>query len=338
MPEHLSNKLREYLSISQGKIVDLRDIRTYFQIEPGSKDDSNLRNLMSTTLVREKTVTPSGYNDGRYKVIKQVKPVQVFGQERQRRAPFELFFPLNWTTEMELDFAEHIVFRAGDLITIGGVKSMGKTTLALGLCAANIDKYPVLMGNEYTILSEDSYEPAPRFLDRLDRMREYTQWTNGSGMDKFILLPVREDYREHIVSGRINIIDWINLDGDKAYDIGKILEGIKHAVGLGIGVAIIQKSELAVNPRGGQFVRDFSDLELTLDQFGSNPYDGLLTVRGCKESTSPIVGKTYAYTIGDGGTKIFNFREVRKCRGCSGSGLIKGHPCDECLGTKYTDV
>ena len=332
-----STKLKEYLSVAQGRNVSLRDIREFMKIEPGSSDDENLRKTMAVSLVKQKIVTPSGRGDGIYKVIKQVQLVQVFGKNRQRRLPFELHFPRCFTTEMELLFAESIVIREGDLITIGGTKSSGKTNLCLNFCAENIDNAPVLMGNEYTVAVEGDYEPAPRFLERLDKMSEWVVWVNGNGMDKFTLLPVRDDYAEHIEINRINIIDWINIDANQLYDIGKVLESIKAKLGRGIGIVALQKGEGAINPRGGQFVRDFSDVELLLDTFGKNPHDVLLTIKGVKEATKPIIGKTFAYTIGESGTKIFNFREVKRCKGCMGSGNFKGHECEECYGAKWTD-
>lgn len=342
MPEperqrQLIDVLRQYLETAQGKEVGLRDIRAYLGIQIGSDADANLRKAMSKTLVAQRIVAPSGRKDGIYKVITQVSPVQVFKADRLRRPPFNLWFPKDFSTGMELSFAESIVLREGDLITIGGVKSAGKTQMALAFCAQNIDAHPVLMGNEYTVAVEGIYEPAPRFLARLDRMADWCTWTDAEGKDKFVLLPVRDDYPEHVEPNQINIIDWISQDADKLYDIGKVLEGIKRNLGRGIAIVALQKSEGAINPRGGQFVRDFSDVEFLLDPLGGNSHDILLTVKGVKEATKAIAGATYAYTIGEEGTKIFNFREVKKCRGCNGSGILKGHSCEECLGTKYTD-
>ena len=337
MPEYLSNKLRDYLHLSEDKDVDIRDIRTYLKIESGSRDDDNLRQLMSSTFVKEGLTKPSGRKDGIYRVIKKVHPLQVFGVPRERRPAVDLFFPRDFTTGLEMSWAEFVVVREGDLITIGGVKSSGKTQLLLAICAENIDSLPVLMGNEYTVEVDGVYEPAPRFLARLDKMSEWVEWVDGDGMDKFTLLPVWSDHAEHIIRDRLNIIDWINLDASRLFDIGHVLREIKANGGRGVSIAALQKGEGATNPRGGQFVRDFSDLEILLDSFGKNPYDVLLTIKGVKEATKPIVGTTYAYTIGEQGTKMFNFRQVVKCKGCSGSCYVKGHACDECIGTGWAD-
>ncbi|KKN17540.1 hypothetical protein LCGC14_0964650 [marine sediment metagenome] len=331
MAERLSDRLREYLSRVQGRVVNLKDLRVELRIDPKSPAWDGLRVLM-LNLVKEKIVSPSGRNDGVFKVITQYKPVRVFMPGRERRPVFNLVFPRAFDTMAEMSFASQIVIREGDLVTIGGVKSMGKTTLCLNICGGNIDKNPVLMGNEYTVTSKGEEEPAPRFLHRLDVMSEWIDWTNEEGYDKFTLLPVRDDYAEHIVADRINIIDWINLDGNQLYDISKILGTIKANLGRGVAIVALQKGEGAFNPRGGQFVRDFSDVEILLDGYGENEFDILLTLKGAKEKKGRVVGKTYAYTLEGEGTKIMNFREVVKCHTCWGKGWKKSGntsvPCD----------
>jgi len=72
---------------------------------------------------------------------------------------------------------------------------------------------------------------------------------------------VKSDYVEHIVPDKINIIDWINIDSGEHYMIGSILEGIKRQLGRGIAIVAIQKAEGATAGRGGQFTRDFADLD-----------------------------------------------------------------------------
>jgi hypothetical protein len=352
LAEITTAEVKELLKKMQGKEVTLAGIRKELQIQAGTKSFDAVRNILfqlSEQRDGDRIIRPSGKKDGVYKVIEQVDPVSVFGVERERRPIFELIFPRDFDTMEEMSLAKDVVIREGDLITLGGVKSKGKTTLCLNFCGENIEKHPVLMGNEYTVQITDEknngkprYEPAPRFLNRLDTMDAnkdgWINWIDVDGKDKFLLLPVRDDYAEHIVKNRINIIDWINLGGERLFDIGKVLEEIKSNLGRGIALIALQKSESADNPRGGQFVRDFSDLELLLDGYRSDEDDILLTIKGCKEKHSPIVGRTYAYTIGGGGTKILNFREVKKCPACRSSGYVKGDKCGTCNGNKFMDV
>jgi len=336
MARQLLAELVEFLGKAQGKEVSLNYLRSELKIDPSSTSWNSIRTMMCR-LADENIVKPTGRKDGTFKVITQVKPVEVFGEKRVRKPVFPLIFPRDFNTQEEMDFFKSITVREGDLITIGGIKSAGKTALCLNICAENIDKKPVLMGNEYTVSVEGEFEPAPRFLSRLDKMGEWYNWTDDKGMDKFMLLPVREDYAEHIVKDRINIVDWVNLDGDKNYDIGKVLDGMKANVGRGVLIVGLQKGEGAINPRGGQYVRDFSDLEILLDTFDASGDNILLTVKGAKEKTSPIVGKTYVYTLKAEGTQIHNFREVVKCGTCDGKKTrwVKGEgnvSCQDCMG------
>jgi len=219
------------------------------------------------------------------------------------------------------------------------VSNFGKTTLALNFCGENIHHNPVLMGNEYTtrIGDTDEYEPTPRFLNRLDAMA-WIEWTNGDGSDRFTLLPVREDYAEHVVKDKINIIDWINLDANKLYDISRVMDDIKAEIGRGIAIPVLQKGEGAQTARGGQFVKDFTDCELNIDKLTER--ESILTVGKVKESTRPVMGRTFAFGIMSG-VKLINLREIVKCPTCYGSGWRKeGNgkvPCDNCNRTGYID-
>lgn len=338
MAERLSDRLREYLRSVQGRVVNLKDLRGELKIDPTSPAWEGIRTQMYN-LTKEKIVRPSGRNDGFYKVVTQVKPVRVFIDERERRPPFKLFFPKDFNTSMEMLFAEIIVIREGDLLSIGGVSNYGKTTIALNFCGENIEYNPVLMGNEYTtrIGDTDEYEPTPRFLNRLDIM-DWVQWTDGDGQDAFTLLPVRDDYAEHIVKDKINIIDWVNLAGDRLYDISKVMDSIKAEIGRGIAIVVLQKDETSDYARGKSFTKDFTDCELLIDKLTET--ESMLTIGKVKEYTAPIIGRKFAFGI-LGGVKIINFREIIKCSHCWGKKWKKSGntnaPCDDCNRTGYVD-
>ena len=329
MAKRLIDELRDFLNDSQGKEVTLSYLRNELRVDPSTPAWNGIRVAM-LRLVEEKVVRASGRNDGTYKVVKQVTPVRIFGKER--RKPIELIFPRDFHTMEEMSFAKSLVIREGNLILLSGVSNLGKTLLALSFCAENLDSNPVLMGNEYTTIDG---EPDQRFLSRLDRM-DWVEWCNGDGTERFTLLPVREDYAEHIIKDRINIIDWINLENH--YEISPVMEGIKKEIGRGVGVIAIQKSEASDAGRGGQFTRDFADVELILDKLGN--HEVLLRIGKVKESTEQVMGRTFAYGIHKG-VKIVDFREVMKCNQCWGKGWKKSGnssmPCDNCRKTGYVD-
>ena len=331
MAEITTAEIRDFLALRQGKEITLSDIRREFHILPGTKSFDAVRNILFQ-LAEANIVHATGKRDGVYKVITQVKPVPVFSVQRERRPPFDLIFPRNFDTFEEMDFANKVVIREGDLILISGLSNFGKTTLCLNFCAENIDQHPVLMGNEYTSLVENEYKPTPRFLNRLDTM-DWVQWADEAGQDKFVLLPVRDDYAEHIVRDKINIIDWINIATGEHYLIGNIMEKIKRNLGRGVAIVAIQKGEGMDAGRGGQFTKDFADLELLIDRYGKS--DVLLTIGKVKEPKGIVVGNTYAYMIGQG-VKIIDFHEVKRCLACHGQGYKKGIECEVCEGKKYT--
>jgi hypothetical protein len=334
MAEITTPEVKDYLNMIQGKEITLSDLRKEFNILPGSKSFDAIRNIMFQ-LAEQKIVRPTGRHNGAYKVVTQVQAIPISTVVRERRPPIDLVFPRDFETREEMNFAKDVIVREGDMILISGLSNYGKTTLAMSFCGENIDRHPVLMGNEYT--SPDG-EPTPRFLNRLDTMDAdkggWIYWYDETG-DRFTLYPVRDDYAEHIVRDRINIIDWINIETGDHYMIGTILDGIKRQLGKGVAIVCIQKAEGAMAGRGGQFTKDFTDCELLIDKLGKD--ETLLTIGKVKESKNYITGKTYGYGIRQG-VKIINFREVKKCSTCKTTGFYQGTWCPECEGKGYKDV
>jgi energy-coupling factor transporter ATP-binding protein EcfA2 len=323
-----TDEVREFLRPLEGKEISLADLRRELQILPGTDAFDDVRTIMFR-LVQQGIVKASGKRNGVWKVIKKVNPVPVFSVHRERKPPVPLMFPKDRNTEMELEFAEHIVIREGDCILIAGQSNFGKTTLAMNFLGENIDKLPVLLGNEFT--KDD--DPTPRFLNRLDAM-DWVEWVNGDGQDKFTLLPVYDDFAENIVKGRINIIDWINLPGEY-YLISPIMEAIKHAIGNGIAILVIQKNPGLDYGRGGAPTKDFADLEILIDKHSNT--ESRITIGKVKESTGAISGRSWAFGIFKG-VKLTNVREVKKCWKCYGKGYTKSGDCADCRGRGWIDV
>ncbi len=323
----LSDELYKLIMEHQGQTISLTFMRTELRIARESPGWDGLREAVSN-FVTKKMLMPVGRKGaGDYKIIRQVQAIKVYG--RERRPPYDFFFPKCFDTGMEFLFAEDIVVREGDMVLLSGQSNYGKTTLCLSICAENIHAHPVLMGNEYTTTD---LEPSPRLLDRLDRM-DWVSWYDLNGEDNFTLLPVHEDYVEHIVKDSINIIDWINLPGEY-YLISPVMEGIKKAVGKGIAVIALQKNSDKEYGRGGAMTKDFADCELLLDSYGDSEVK--LTIGKVKEAKRRVMGRMFAYSI-EKGVKIINFREIVKCPACFGKGWKFQKPCDECVKLGYVD-
>lgn len=332
MAEITTSELKTYLKKREGRVIDLATLRTEFQIERGTKSWDGIRNILYQLAEgKERIIKPSGKRDGTYKVIKRPVAVKVFGVERERVPPFDLVFPKDRDREMQLPFAEDIVIRQGDLILIAGVSNFGKTTLAMNFIAENLSLNPVLMGNEYT---DSKGEPKQRFLNRLDVMN-WVKWTNGSGEDRFELIPIHEDFEDNIIEGRINVIDWIDIESD-FWDIKNISKRLKDEVGKGILIVVIQKNEGRDSGVGGGMTKYYTDLELLVDRHTS--FETRVTIGKVKESIKPVSGRSWAFSITGQGTHIVNVREVIKCFECHGSKYIKGKgECPNCRTVGWLD-
>ena len=167
----------------------------------------------------------------------------------------------------------------------------------------------------------------------------WANWENGEGELKFQILPIDEDYEEWVEPGKINFIDWINLD-DNFFEIGRIIKSIKRAVGTGVGVVVIQKDEDSTLGRGRSFSKELADFYITIDPMGQ--FDKRVTVIKAKAPTgSPLDYRTWAFQLVEYGTKFHNIREIVKCNACYGKKWRKqgnsSVPCDACDRTGYID-
>ena len=305
-------------------------IRKEFRITKESpKSFEAIRNIMWQ--LQGIWTKPTG-RPGEYKILRQVKPIKVFG--RERRPEIKLNPPVDRETMEPLGFFNDIIFRENDAIGLFGFKNKGKTGMCMNVIGENLDKDPVLMGNEYTVMGKDGeYEVAPRMANRFDNM-DWVQWTNGDGGERFELLPVYADFAEHIRAGRLNVIDWINLPGEY-YMVSPVIEGIKQAVGSGIVLVVLQKNPGMEYGRGGNPSKDFIDVEILLDPYGDDPNMTLLTVGTVKESRNPAMGRKFVYRMKKG-VEIVDFREVQRCPKCHGKKWYGQKPC-ECR-TGYVDM
>src|SRR3990167_2770604 len=324
MSEITTAEIREFLKKNAGRTVDLDRIRAEFNIIRGSKSFDAVRNIMYQLAEgKDRIVKPIGSRSGTYKIINYAEPIRVFEVPRERTPDFPLMFPKDRETEMEFPFANDWECKQGDLIIISGQSDYGKTTVAMNIIAENLDKCPVLMGNEYTTTDG---KPKDRFIDRILAMN-WVNWTNGNGEGRFELIPVHEDFEDNIRPDRINVIAWIDLE-DEPWRIKDINKRMKNAVGKGVVIPVIQKNEGRDAGYGGNPTRFYADLELLIDRHTA--YESRITVGKAKGGRG-ISGRSWAYSITNQGTSIINVREVVKCHQCHGFKYIKGKgKCDVC--------
>lgn len=318
----------DFLKTIQGQQIHIDSIMKEFQIDPQYR--AQLRAILSRCY-KEKIAKPSGAKDGWIKVLRKVEPVRWW--EANESAYFDLSFPYGHEDNSKFGFEKLFKISPGDLIVIGGVSNFGKTAMALNILGENIDKAPcMLMGNEYTTLDG---MPSPKFKRRMKRMT-WAEWMDGNNQPKFELLPVREDFEDYIQSNKINIMDWINLEGGKLYDIGKVFERIKEATGQGIAVAVLMKEEDAPLARGRGFTKDLADVYIVIDPYGEG--ESRLQLIKVKEPIGKVYNRHWAFSLVDGGANFHNIREIKRCSGCYGKGYTKQGKCSICWGKGYIEL
>lgn len=318
-------KLWEWIAqLPDGEEFNLEQLRVKHNI---STESSNYYVYIGR-FVKERKIKKVGY--GRYKKIKEIQPVKWW--ERTNRQPLNFKFPCSYRDGSEFRLEDMVKIYPGDLILIGGVSNVGKTTMALNLMAENIRLMPtVLMGSEYTAADG---KISDKFGERLDAMSWCDFILNGRPL--FELLPVDQDYEDYIVADAINIIDWISLPGEY-YMIDEITKKIKNRIGDGVAVVVIQKNRTSDFGEGGERAERYADLSLYIDPYGDN---GDSMVRAGKVKAPKVKGasgKRWGFYVSDSGANFNNIRELVKCPSCFGRGSFKEGKCDTCMGLKYID-
>lgn len=301
--------------------------RTKHQVDPES---DNFYKVISRWCIEKKL---KRLGRGLYRKIKPIKPVR--WRDADETKYYDFRWPKSHTDNSTFGFEDTINVSAGDLVAIVGVSNFGKSTIALNILGENVDINPcLLMGNEYTTLDN---MPSPKFKRRMMRM-DWVNWVSENGEDKFLLLPVRDNFEDYIEAGKINIVDWINLR-ENVYRIGGIFEDMKAQVGDGVIVAVLQKDEDRDLARGRGYTRDMADVYLKIDPHGKD--ESRLTVDKVKDPKKPITGRMWAFKIIDYGANLANIREIVKCHTCWGKGWKKqgnsSIPCDMCGKMGYID-
>ena len=334
MTERLSDKILEYLQTAVGREVNLRDIRLFLKIEPGSRDDQNLRVQMAVNMVRAKVVKPSGRGDGIYKVLEPVIPVNFSLDGEDSEGVLDVRYPRSYTDDTTFGLGDMVELSESDLVEITGETNFGKTAIALSFLGENLGLYPknVLMGSEYT---SSEGEISPKLKRRLRRM-DWAKWMDDKGKPRFKLLPVEHDYEDYVEHNGLTVIDWISLPGEY-YLIDTVLKAIKNRVGRGLVVAVLQKNKGAEFAEGGQRAERYADLVLKVDRFGDS--ESMLTVGKVKSAKGKATGRMFAFSIVNYGANLMDIREIVKCVTCYGRGYIGGGDnkkrCKTCLGLKY---
>jgi len=331
MTERLSDRLREFLSTCEGRDVSLKYLRAELKIDPNSPAWNGVREYLRQ-FVKKRIIKPSGRNDGFYRVVKQVEPVNWWNDEISED-PINFLFPRSHEDDTEFGIEDLVEVFSGDMILIAGTSNFGKTTLALNILGENLALMPcALMGSEYTAADG---KVSPKFKRRMNRMK-WVNWIED-GKPKFQLYPVGSDYEDYVQPDSLNVIDWISLPGEY-YLIDTVMKSIKDKIGKGIAVVVLQKNRNVEYGEGGERTERYADVYITVDSYGN---ESMITLGKVKAPKGRVAGRTWAFSIVDYGANLHNIREIVKCPKCWGKGYTGSannyKRCDSCNGLKFID-
>jgi len=254
---------------------------------------------------------------GQYRFID--KEVEFVEWENADVLPIKgLVYPYDVERSDGFGFEDYVILYPGDLIVIAGNSNAGKTTWCLNFLVNNMDKFKCrFITNE--LGDKQKFKARISHFDWVDVLDK-----NGKG--KFEVIKRYTNWQDIILPDAINIIDWINLAGDRTYDIGMVMQSIQAKLGSGLGIIAIQKGEGNPLGRGKDFSRDLASLYLAID------YEKLTVVK-CKswEKDNPN-NKMFGFRVVDRGSKFTDIYLAENCPKCRGSRYIMGRKCDKCLG------
>ncbi len=312
----VSDLVNDWLQIHAGENFDLDTICRQLEIR-----ERENRKYVAIELARKVSQKKLRKNNKLYVYInKEVEPIH--WETANPEDKLDLSFPKGRDgTGFSFDGAIEIFPR--DLIVIAGQSNYGKTGFVLNLVVENMGKYHCrLMGNEY---DERQFAARMQRFDWVDLFKE-------DGQPKFETIRRFEGHQDIILPDAVNVIDWLNLQGDKTYLISNVLQDIKASLNRGIAVVVIQKAEDKKLGRGGSFSQELASIYLTLD------YQRLTVVKAKAWNHLNPNGKMYGFNLGDRGTKFNNIHEVKLCPKCQGYCVSRKTKCLNCQNTGYVSL
>jgi|GEM_PF-1586284 len=160
---------------------------------------------------------------------------------------------------LPLNLNKYVYTPGGSVIGIAGFTSSAKTSMLLEICELNVNTQPLPVYYWFNEMSED------RILERLE---DYPQLVTEMG-NKFKAVKQTDfEFYDVLDPDGINVIDYLDMDGDKdepMFMIGAVIKKLQRALGKGIVIFALQKRENADFGYGGVFSVKLSNLYLSLD-------------------------------------------------------------------------
>ncbi len=210
-----------------------------------------LRTSACEKLLKEGILERSGNRRGWYRPCESELKCQDFMGCEDR--PVQLWLPFNLNEKVDI-FERNI-------ITIGGEKNAGKTTLLLNIAWCNRDRYQVHYFN-----SEMGDQELKRRIMKSE-VPDLREWSKIQFYER------ARNFSDVIQSGAndLNVIDFLELS-DEFWKVGQLVRDIHDKMGESISVIAVQKKTGADNPRGGEFIKEKSRLHLDLSNDPDSEY------------------------------------------------------------------
>ena len=180
---------------------------------------------------------------------------------------------IKWTLGEEIYF-----FTSPKSISIiAGETDAGKSAYLANFCSMNMDKFK---GRIHLFSSELTVE---RFAERVQKMdgRPLSDWTHVP------FHPRESQYEAAIYPNDINVIDYMELDPSKPYDVGNMIKKIFDKLEKGIAIIGLQMKDGADIAYGGSWSKQKAEFYLTLSRNQEGNFAQIQKAKNWLSRTNP---------------------------------------------------
>ena len=245
-----------------------------------TRADKNNRAKVIERLVREGLITRVGQKRGWYRLIERDSQVLDW-----RNADCSHVFDIRWPFELE----QLVNIFPKNIIVVAGASNAGKTAFLLNVIRMNMAHHRMIFF---------SSEMGPEELKL--RLQKFEGVNLGDW--NFEAYERNSNFADAIQSDAVNIIDYLELSGEKTFLVGDEIRAIFDRLNKGLAIIALQKKKGAEYGRGAEFSLEKARLYLAMDA-------GELKVIKAK-NWGPEARQTGQNPNG----KIFKFSLVNGCR------------------------
>ena len=240
---NIASEIEEWVSTTQG---NFKTTDSHRELQIATKEQKKAAMMAFLRLKERGIIEKVGASHGCYRRIDTTVEYMDFASADIENT-VNLILPLGLHSKTK-------IFPKG-VIVIAGVSGMGKTLFAFNTIAENMRRFPIFyfnseMGPE-ALKEKLSHFPIP-ISDWNRHMKVIDNWDFNSIPDK-------------IQPDALNVIDYLEPEGDKAYNIHGVISAIIRRLNKGTALIAIQKKPGATMGTGGIYSIKAATLALSLD-------------------------------------------------------------------------